>query len=93
MNKIAVLIVALATCTPVNAQGTCGPTDDVYNNLTQKFGEHRQSQGLSVNGIIVETWGNSETGTWTILTTTVNGTTCLLASGEWFRLEAQGEDL
>ena len=62
----------------------CGPRDDVLKHLEKRFGETRQSVGLGVNGTLFEVLASDETGSWTIITTTAQGQTCLVASGQAF---------
>ena len=52
-------------------------------------------QGLGP-GAVVEVFASEETGTWTITVTSVNGTTCLVASGNSYTsvaAEPEGEPL
>ncbi|SFJ34407.1 hypothetical protein [Celeribacter neptunius] len=74
--------------TPVLAQQNCGSRDQVLNRLESKYGESRQSIGLAPNSGVVEVFASPETGTWTILMTQPDGTTCLIASGQAFEAMA-----
>ena len=50
---------------------------------------------MGLNGqVVVQLWGNSETGTWTLTATTAAGLTCVVGSGEGFALAdaATGDD-
>ena len=62
----------------------CGPRDDVIKHLKERFGETRQSVGLGITGALFEVLASDETGSWTIITTTAKGQTCLVASGQAF---------
>jgi hypothetical protein len=53
--------------------------------------------GLGANNAVVEVFASAETGTWTITVTSVQGLTCLVASGQAFEtlaevLPAEGND-
>lgn len=67
----------------VQAEPRCGDREVLTQFLAKKYGEAPVARGLS-QGRIVEMWGNEETGTWTAISTTPNGVTCLLASGGAF---------
>lgn len=82
----ALLAVSLAA----EAQMRCGPRDTVVGHLSTKYGETQQSVGLQQGRGMVETFANPDSGTWTILLTTPNGMSCLMAAGEaWERREGE----
>jgi hypothetical protein len=92
MNRIAVLtglaLVALSA-TPAVAQNQrvnmlCGARDTVVGELTGRYGEQVHGMGLAHQNRIVEVYVSEETGTWTITVTSADGTTCLMAAGEYF---------
>ncbi len=60
---------------------TCAPRNVIVTGLTKKFREKRQAAGLISNKAVMELYV-SQRGSWTILMTTTNGVTCLLASGD-----------
>lgn len=75
---------------------SCAPRDVVLHRLSEGFGETRQSIGLGANNAVVEVFA-SDTGSWTIIVTFPNGSTCLVASGQAFETLAEatppkGED-
>lgn len=78
-----------------SAQVYCAPRDKVASELKDQYGETLQSRGLSANGqSVVETWANTETGTWTVTMTDVSGTACAVAAGQVFEnveQEAKGD--
>ncbi len=83
----AALAVALAAgASPAAAQQsrTCADRDKVLGKLETDFGETRQSYGLAANSSLIEVYASAETGTWTILVTTAQGVTCILAAGQAF---------
>jgi hypothetical protein len=89
----------LALATDVAAQNArnCGTRETVVDRLASGYGETRQSMGLGANNAVVEVFASDETGSWTITVTSVNGTTCLVASGQSFEelveaLPAKGND-
>ena len=95
-------VLGLNACVaPVMAQAqqnrNCAPRDAVIERLAGVYGEARQSIGLGEQGMVIETFANADTGTWTITVTTPNGLTCLVASGQSWEelaeaLPPQGDD-
>lgn len=75
------MIVALLTLAQM-AQPACAPHATVAARLATRFGEAPQFAGLTRDGSLLEAWANRETGTWTLLRVTPDGTACLMASGE-----------
>ncbi len=73
--------VILATQATQAQQASCAERARVIERLETKYGESRQSVGLSANNGVVETYANAESGTWTIVITLPNGMTCLMAAG------------
>ena len=86
--KALLVCAALATCAaPAFAQQNCAPRDVVVERLEDRFGEQQQSMGLGGDmQTIVETWANTETGSWSVLVTRTDGISCLVASGEAFQI-------
>ena len=65
------------------AQFHCGPRKIIVEQLKQKFKERSGGMGLS-NGVLFEIWSAPETGTFTILTTTPQNISCIMATGnDW----------
>jgi hypothetical protein len=91
---VCALVLAVLVSGSASAQGAqCGPTADVAARLAQGWGESPVAMGL--NGeLMVQLWGNAETGTWTLTATTAAGLTCVVGSGEGFALAdaAPGDD-
>ena len=67
----------------------CAPRDVVVERLADWFGESRQSIGLGTNNAVIEVFASSDTGTWTITVTSVQGLTCVLAAGQAFETLAE----
>lgn len=72
-------------CQSVSAQPQCEPRDKVVERLNDIYGEAVQSRGLAKNGkVLVETWANTESGSWTVTVTNTEGETCMVAFGNMF---------
>jgi hypothetical protein len=89
---LARLLLALALLAPApiaTAQSRpCADRATVIERLESRFGEVRQAMGLNRSNAVFEVFASAETGTWTILVTTANGQTCLVASGDLWESEA-----
>jgi hypothetical protein len=62
----------------------CGQREHVVATLTTRYGEQVRSMGLAPQNRIVEVYVSEETGSWTIVVTSADGTSCLMAAGEHY---------
>ena len=76
----------MATKSIASAQTVCGKRNDIVTQLHKKYGEERQYIGVQQGRGVVETYANTETGSWTILVTDPRGMSCLMAAGEAFEI-------
>lgn len=80
------LITTLLILTVVSsalAQVSCAERDFVTKSLEEKYGETRLGAGMANEATVVfELWTSDETGSWSILKTTPDGMTCVMAVGE-----------
>lgn len=89
--KLSMLAFGIAALTIAGTQSqsqtrNCAPRDHVLKQLGDRFSEQRQSIGIAQNNTIVELFAAPTTGTWSIIVTAPNGTTCLIASGRAFEI-------
>ncbi len=87
MRRILPSLVLLMAITPtaVSAQNNCAARDSVVEKLKGGYGETFAGGGLQNSNRVFEVWHSTEKGTWTILMTMANGTTCIMASGTNWR--------
>lgn len=84
---IAAAVIATVAL-PAGAQTLCGPRDKLIERLESQYGETQRAVGLKGTKALFEIWA-SEKGTWTVLMTRPDGTTCPLAEGtDWRDIEA-----
>lgn len=85
--KTLTLAIGAAIVTTAAAAQTqnCANRDTVVGKLETRYGESFSGGGLQNNQRIFEVWSSEEKGTWTILMTHANGTTCVMASGTNWR--------
>ncbi len=88
MKYVLLVVMAMAALmTPAAADLRCGSRDAIVSLLTgPKYGERLSSIGLGSTGVLVEIWGNSVTGSFSITQTSTYGFTCIVYSGNgWER--------
>jgi hypothetical protein len=71
----------MAATSPAAAQSVCGTRDTLLKQLSKEYQEAPVGVGLASNGAVVELL-TSAGGTWTLMVTRPNGTTCLIGTGE-----------
>ena len=82
--KSLCLIVVASIPAMAQAQITCAARDAVVDRLATGYGESFQGGGIQSDQRIYEVWFSEEKGTWTILLTRADGTSCVMASGtDW----------
>ncbi len=85
-RPLAILLTVALLLAPIPAQAqiSCGTHDNIVNQLSKTYGEVLYCLGLSSPKAIFELYINKTTGTWSILITTPNGWTCIMAVGtDW----------
>lgn len=78
----------LAASTAHAQSQTCAKRTQVVERLSEKYGETLQSVGMHSNNGLLEVYASEATGTWTILVTTPDGTSCLIAAGQMWERDA-----
>ncbi len=70
--------------TSAQTQGdrACAARAQVVERLAERYGETLQSMGMNSNNGLLEVYASEATGTWTILVTSADGTSCLIAAGQ-----------
>jgi hypothetical protein len=68
---------------PRSFMTVCSDTQSVVNVMVDKYGEKPGFIGVTKDEEIVSVWENKETGTFTIITTSVDGSiSCILSTGD-----------
>lgn len=72
----------------------CVPREDLVAQLSAQFNENQKAVGLIGEQAVMEVFA-SDQGSWTIVSTDINGTSCIIAAGEgWddtFAIQEVGE--
>lgn len=84
----AALIATALAAAPVTAQAAnCGLRTQVIEKLENKYDEHLTAGGLQKTSSaqsVMEIWSSSKTGTFTVLLTSPQGISCVVAVGTDF---------
>ncbi len=97
MSKILKCLAVLAPLTtvsgamwhsPSHAATVCSTRTNFLDELSSQHRENPIAMGLAANGSVLEVLASKD-GTWTILITSPNGTSCVVAVGDsWEALKA-----
>ena len=72
--------ISMAFSNPAHAIGMCGSRADFIKALSDKYQETGKALGIAGQVNLVEIFA-SKAGTWTILVTTPEGKSCIIAAG------------
>ncbi len=92
---MAGLILGFAALAPpkvAHAQAACNTRDTVVDRLGDKYQETIAARGLQSSQQMLEIFASPETGSFTILLSRPDGTTCVVASGTHWHLAAPVDD-
>ena len=90
MWKIIACAVGLALISSsAVAQTQCNERAEVLKLLAQKYKEAPIAGGVTSTGGLVEVLTNGKGETWTIIVTSPEGTSCLVAAGEGWQAREQ----
>ena len=89
MKKTLLLGAALAVFSTAaaaqNSPNQCNTRDSVLSLLASKYKEAPVAVGVTNTGGLVEVLSTGDGNTWTIIVTTPQGMSCLVAAGEGWR--------
>lgn len=72
-----------------SAEPQCNDRNQVLQLLAKKYKESPIAAGVTNTGGLVEVLSDGKGGTWTIIVTTPQGVSCLVAAGEGWRTMEQ----
>lgn len=72
---------ALAATVAQAGERPCGPARELAGALRGGYGELPVSTGLQPDGQLLQIFASPRTGTWTAVTTSPRGVSCVLATG------------
>lgn len=80
MIRLAAALSLLAA--PALAGTNCAPIDQVVARLTDGYGEHIVWEGITAAPLLMQVWGNADTGSWTLVILDADGVACVSAYGD-----------
>lgn len=78
--------VILFSATAAAAEPVCNTRDNAHKILEGKYQEKTVGVGVTSTGGLVELLTADDGKTWTIIVSTADGTSCMVASGEGWRV-------
>lgn len=83
MSRFVIILLAVTFAPlPAGAQAICAARPEIVGKLSDKHSEAPTAIGLANNGSVVEVFSSPTENSWTIIVTTPDGISCLMASGE-----------
>jgi hypothetical protein len=91
MRRLALLACGLGFAfglfaSPAAAQQTmrmpCHKAEEIAKQLTARYSEAPIAFGLQSNGNLLQVYASQEKGTWTVVSTTPSGLSCIVAAGK-----------
>lgn len=70
----------------------CDDRSRLEKQLKSYQGAERQGRGLSGSDALTEIWVERDSGNWTIVQNYANGTSCVVAMGEYWENQSSAED-
>ena len=80
------ITIGLGICSTAYAQPQCDQRDSVLETLRTKYQEEIVALGVTHNGGLVEVLSKADGSTWSIIVTTPQGMSCLVAAGDGWRI-------
>jgi hypothetical protein len=82
-----------AQMAPANPRMPCHDATEIAKQLSNKYDEAPVAFGLQSNGNLLQVYASEQKGTWTVVSTTPAGMSCIVAAGKrWESLPAIKSD-
>ena len=97
---LAAALVVGSFAAPVAAQPdaaqprlACHDAGEIHKPQSRKYAEAPVAFGLQTNGNLLQIYASKDTGTWTVISTSPAGTSCIVAAGKsWESLPISKND-
>lgn len=83
--RAAVVAAFFVSASTAQSQSQCGPREILLRQLAEKYGEAPIALGVMHNGRLLEVIADRHGRTWSIVITSPQGRSCLVAAGEGWR--------
>jgi len=60
----------------------CHDSGEIHKQLSRKYDEAPVAFGLQTNGNLLQIYASKDTGTWTVVSTSPAGLSCIVAAGK-----------
>ena len=71
-----------AQTAPGNPRMPCHNATEIAKQLSNKYDEAPVAFGLQSNGNLLQVYSSEQKGTWTVVSTTPTGVSCIVAAGK-----------
>ncbi|MDZ5699352.1 MULTISPECIES: hypothetical protein [Phyllobacteriaceae] len=89
LTALASVVLFTGADSATSESSICAPREDLVSQLGNQFNESQKAIGLLGDRAVMEVF-TSDQGSWTILTTDIEGNSCIVAAGEgWDDVFAQ----
>ncbi len=85
LGTVLAVFSSAAAAQSQSSQNQCNKRDNVLSLLANKYQEAPVAVGVTNTGGLVEVLSTGDGNTWTIIVTTPQGMSCLVAAGEGWR--------
>ncbi len=86
MIATAILATVLVAATAAAAsQSGCAPRADILERFAAQYDEVPVAAGITAAALLVEVLASADGASWTIIATSSDGVSCLIAAGEGWR--------
>ncbi len=75
------------------SQVPCGQRDEIFEWLAVKYKEAPIASGVSSTGSLIEVLSTHDGETWTLIVTSPDGNSCMIASGQGWRAKPHELDI
>lgn len=79
---LTLMMAAVTTSSPANAQTVCLSHAELVKQLSTKYAEEPMGIGLASDGTVMQLFTSKDGNTWTLVRTLPDGTSCMMAGGE-----------
>jgi hypothetical protein len=86
---LPLLAAVVATPAAADESMACGNRDEMLGHLSGKYQEEPVAMGLATNGSLVEVLASDAGNSFTIVYTTPDGRTCMMAAGSNWEIVKQ----
>ena len=90
---IAYLVAIAALIAPPAATATvCYPREQMLSYILRDYDATKEAGGIVRPSSVMEVWVSKRNGDWLIVTTDVDGSSCIIAHGEGFLFRTETPD-